>query len=533
MRKRSINALLLITLFASGCNYPGPGGADPTVIGQNDPTSTATPTSDPSSTGGGGFNPSTLCEPNEGFSTAAEIGNGTYSLSISGGDVDWFLINAVGGTPLEVRIEFQHDSGDMDLELYDDQNALVDHSWGTSDFEEVTLTTTSASSFYARVLGYQGAIGNYDLIVHGADPQVETIGQVCSAADDPSAEENPLGDLAYIVNFDGSAPNYGAEILDASANAAGVTATSVDQLWQLGTDPWMPIGGHSDPYAVITVPGGMYPDSANGILFVGPFDFSQVTSARLQFNLFYDIELGFDGLLLMVTTNNGGSWSILTPEQGYPRNTTIFSGPAFTGRTTTWQVIDVDLNAHLSPNTHLAFHFVADDAITAPGAAVDDIAIWIKGSSGGPITGLIESTTLPIVPEDLLLIDPDWLPKLPRFVPESDLNCREGNHTGFAILTVLESGKSAPVKAVNPENTWYFVLHPDKRILCWVWNEGGRFEGNEQTLLELPNLDPGADAGEGEPDHGLPAYCLVGGGAAAEECVPCFEGATPGTACTP
>jgi hypothetical protein len=32
----------------------------------------------------------------------------------------------------------------------------------------------------------------------------------------------------------------------------------------------------------------------------------------------------------------------------------------------------------------------------------------------------------------------------------------------------------------------------------------------------------------------LPPYCMHGEGlAAAPECVPCFEGANPGTACTP
>jgi hypothetical protein len=529
MYKRLLNFLLFLSLSLSGCNYPDSGDADPTEPSQNNPSSLATPTSDPSSTAGGELDPSTLCEPNEGFSTAAEMGNGTYTLRISSGEVDWFRISAAGGTPLVVRIEFQHATGDLDLELYDDQNTMVDHSWGTSDFEEVTVTPASALSFYARVLGYQGADGNYDLLVSGADPQIVPIGQACSAEDDPSVEENPLGDLAYVINFDGSSPDLGAEILDASAIAAAVTR---DHLWELGNDPWMLPGG--DPDAEITTIGYNYPNDANGNLFVGPFDFSQVTSARLEFSLFYDIEFGFDGLVVVVTTDNGNSWSVLTPDQGYPGNAYIIGGPAFTGSIPLWQRISVDLSGHLSPSTHLAFHFEADDSIPAPGAAVDDIAIWINGPTSAPTISPLEPLALPLSPAELPRVDPDWLPKQPRFVAESTHNCRQGNHTSFAVLTQLGLGTSAPVKAVNPEHTWYFVLHPDKRIFCWVWHEGGRFEGDEHALPELPNTLPEADVGEGEPDPGLPAYCMHKEGAsAAPKCVPCFEGATPGTACTP
>jgi hypothetical protein len=532
MHKRLLIFLLFLSLSLSGCNYSGPGDPDPSETSQNDPESIATPTFDPSSTGGGGFDPSMLCEPNEGFSTAAEMGNGTYALAISGGDGDWFRISAAGGTPLVVRIEFQHATGDLDLELYDDQNALVAHSWTTSDHEEVTLTPTSASSFFARVLGYQGAAGNYNLIVSGADPQIVLIGQACPAEDDSSVEENPLGDLAYILNFEGASPTYGAEILDAAANNAGVQ--SHGYIWQLGTDPWMPPGGHSEPNALITVIGNDYPNNTYGDLIVGPFDFSQVASARLEFNLYYEIESGFDGLRIMITTNNGTSWSILTPEQGYPGNAYIFGGPAFTGSNAGWQVIGVDLGAHLFPNTHLGFQFLSDTSITVPGAAVDDISIWINGSSGGPIVPPIESNIIPVLPYDLELIDPDWIPKLPRFMAESDLNCREGNHTGFPILTLLESGTGAPVKAVNPERTWLYVLHPVSRILCWVWHEGGSVEGMSDMVPELPNRLPDAEISRDEPDNGLPAYCMVSpGGSAAPECKPCFEGATPGTACTP
>lgn len=527
MHKPLLSFLLLLSAATGGCNFQAQGVADPPYPDPNNPAATATPTADPSSAGGGGLDPSTLCEPNEGFSTAAEMGNGTYSLSISGGDVDWFLISAAGSVPLVVRIEFTHAVGDLDLELYNDQNTMVGFSWTASDNEEIVHNPASPSAYFARVLGYQGGAGDYDLIVSGADPGIVPIGQACSAA----VEENPLGDLAYIVNFDEGGPTFGAEILDASANAAGVTGDY--QVWQLGPDPWMPQAVHSHPDAVITVLGGDYPNSAYGNLFVGPFDFSQVTSARLEFKLYYDIENGYDGLLLMVSTNSGTSWSILTPEQGYPGNAYIFGGPAFTGSISEWQVIGVDLSAHLLPNTYLAFQFVSDNSITAPGAAVDDISIWINGSYGGPISAPIESPIMPDVPDDLELIDPDWLPKLPRFVAESDLNCRVGNHTGFAILTLLETGKSAPVKAVNPDRTWYFVLHPDKRIFCWVWHEGGTFEGDEGSVPELPNLVPDVEIIEDGPGDGLPAYCLHGGGVAEPECVPCFEGADPGTTCTP
>jgi hypothetical protein len=532
MFKRFYLVLLLLYLSLQGCNYPGNIGANPTEPGHDDTTNAPTPTTDPSMPGGGGVDPASLCEPNEGLSSAPPIGNGTYSFYLSSGDVDWFQINAAGNTTLTIRIEFQHSMGDLELEVYDHQSTMIDHSWGTSDSEQVMLNASVPATYYARIFGYQGATGNYSLILSGVDPLVAPDGMACAETEELTEESLAVGELAFRLNFDGNGPDYGAEILDASANEAGIG--TLGDIWQLGPDPWMPAAGHSAPDAVVTVLGANYPDNRDGTLFIGPFDFSQAMTARLEFNLFYEIEIGFDGLIVTTTTDDGNTWHTLTPDQGYPGNAYAIGGPAFTGLSEAWQHVSVDLSAYLSPSTVLAFYFVSDLVVHAPGAAVDDITIRINGPSTAPIISPSESLTPPRAPEDLQPIDPYWLPKGSLFVAESYLNCREGNHVDFPILAQLTYGSSSPIKATNPERTWYYVLYPEKRLFCWVWHEGGKVEGDEEALSVLPNLQPEIEEGEEETRPGLPAYCLHREGAtAAPECVPCFEGADPGTPCTP
>src|SRR5581483_9101345 len=79
-------------------------------------------------------------------------------LSITPGDVDWFLFSlaapAVRGHTL--AIQFRHASGDLDLELYDAGGTLLRSSATTSDGESISLAGLDAGNYYARVSGYNG-----------------------------------------------------------------------------------------------------------------------------------------------------------------------------------------------------------------------------------------------------------------------------------------------------------------------------------------------------------------------------------------
>ena len=80
------------------------------------------------------------------------------------GDEDWFAVEVPAGEALEARIKFDHDQGDLELELLDAQLDLVDSSSGAGDGEIVRIEQVGADAvFYVRIYGSGGAGADYQL----------------------------------------------------------------------------------------------------------------------------------------------------------------------------------------------------------------------------------------------------------------------------------------------------------------------------------------------------------------------------------
>lgn len=99
-------------------------------------------------------------EPNNNPTEAAAVDNGTFTgLKICEGDEDYYEISASGD--FTVRIEFTHSAGDLDMALYQGSTE-IEKSQSTNDVEELS---GSAGTYVLRVYGYNGATGDYKLIV--------------------------------------------------------------------------------------------------------------------------------------------------------------------------------------------------------------------------------------------------------------------------------------------------------------------------------------------------------------------------------
>ncbi|MGN6518217.1 MAG: choice-of-anchor B family protein [Dokdonella sp.] len=119
-------------------------------------------------------------------------------------------------------------------------------------------------------------------------------------------------------------------------------------------------------------------------LVTPPLDLSAGTSPQLSFWTAWDIEQGWDGGVVEISTNGGTSWTRLTPEGGYPGTITdggtlcgVATGSgAFTG---TGQLgftqRQVDLSAYAGQNVKLRWLYRTDTAQTGEGWFVDDIAL--------------------------------------------------------------------------------------------------------------------------------------------------------------
>jgi hypothetical protein len=82
------------------------------------------------------------------------------NLSITANDVDWFRfeIDAKGRLSDAAGITFNHQQGDLDIELYaSDGTTLLDSSQGVGNTESISLNGRNAGVYFLKVYGYGGA----------------------------------------------------------------------------------------------------------------------------------------------------------------------------------------------------------------------------------------------------------------------------------------------------------------------------------------------------------------------------------------
>jgi hypothetical protein len=97
---------------------------------------------------------------------------------------------------------------------------------------------------------------------------------------------------------------------------------------------------------------------------------------QLSFWHKYDLEGGFDGGQVEISTNGGGSWAGLGPQMtqnGYSGS--LASGGAFTGSSGGWIETRADLSGFAGQNVQLRFHESDDVSFANTGWWVDDVAI--------------------------------------------------------------------------------------------------------------------------------------------------------------
>ncbi|MDJ0718330.1 MAG: DVUA0089 family protein [Prochloraceae cyanobacterium] len=106
------------------------------------------------------------------FESLLNIDDQDNAAGPNGGDWFQFDIGNPGGEfGDEVKIEFLHSAGDLDLELYQvdpttNTNIFIDSSTSVDNFESISLAGLAAGTYQARVYGFAGATNNYDLTIN-------------------------------------------------------------------------------------------------------------------------------------------------------------------------------------------------------------------------------------------------------------------------------------------------------------------------------------------------------------------------------
>ena len=106
------------------------------------------------------------------------------------------------------------------------------------------------------------------------------------------------------------------------------------------------------------------------------FDLSGVERATLEFWAWFNLEEDWDYAYLEVSTDGGGSWTILQTQHSTTNNPVGNSfGHGITGDSGGWVHERVDLTPYVGGSALVRFEYVTDDAIYLDGLVIDDISV--------------------------------------------------------------------------------------------------------------------------------------------------------------
>ena len=134
-----------------------------------------------------------------------------------------------------------------------------------------------------------------------------------------------------------------------------------------------------------TVIGGDYPNYAGHRAVVGPVEITGQTWC-VELCHFYNIETRYDGGNVKISTDGGSTWSLITPQAGYPNTANsdpecVPSEPVFTGDSNAFIRDCFDLSGYKGRSVLIGFDFGSDASVGYPGWYIK----WVKfGASETP-----------------------------------------------------------------------------------------------------------------------------------------------------
>jgi Zn-dependent metalloprotease len=268
----------------------------------------------------------------------------------------------------------------------------------------------------AAVTNLQGAAQTTNAVLTWTDPALNTDGSPCDdlaglrvyrdgaligtapAGAQTYTDVNPgTGTFQYYVRAYDEVPNVGpqsnvVQVLvgapgyqnNFETDSGGYTVEGGVWAWGTpsGTGAPSPVA-HSGTKCWETVLTGNYPNNANAKLTMIPITIYDNTT--LQFWHWYITESYYDGGNVKISTDNGTTWTLVTPTTGYPEDA-AYSGNAgipgqacFSGSQSTWTQVTFNLGAYGTPTGRpvlIRFHFGSDSSVTRRGWCIDDIVIW-------------------------------------------------------------------------------------------------------------------------------------------------------------
>jgi len=137
---------------------------------------------------------------------------------------------------------------------------------------------------------------------------------------------------------------------------------------------------------------GNYPDLVNYLLVTPAFTLSQGSVLSLQHR--YGFENNYDGGNVSISTNDGASWTVISPLGGYTHNNLSGLGgePGFSGSIPNWQSLQFNLSQYGGQTVRFRFRMGSDSSTTGIGWFLDNFEL----SGVDQKTGYMHGTVIPI-----------------------------------------------------------------------------------------------------------------------------------------
>ncbi len=159
----------------------------------------------------------------------------------------------------------------------------------------------------------------------------------------------------------------------------GGFVTTDPAYWEWGDPTAGPPSSYSEPNCWGTNLEGNYSDNACWQLYSVPVALD--SNSKLIFNHWYNIEGYFDGGNVKISNDNGASWTLITPEGGYPEvsvysgNACIPSQPAYSVNSGGWIPAVFDLSTFGTDTVLFKWEFGTDGSVTRTGWYIDDVLV--------------------------------------------------------------------------------------------------------------------------------------------------------------
>lgn len=246
---------------------------------------------------------------------------------------------------------------------------------------------------------------------------------------------------------------------DFETDNGGFVSIPSNYAWQWGSDA--SAGAHSGTNVWGTLLNTQYPNNVTWTL-TSP-DVYIGSNFILEFWHYFNMENTYDGGNVKISTNNGGTWTLLTPENGYSMaNVSALNGPGFSGSSGGWSLVRCALNAYQNQHVLFRWTFASDTGVQGQGWYIDDVQTTGFFPFAGEISGLVSSSNPQIDYSKVFIHNASAYVTQPDASGNYKLYLPTGTHTVEASATGYETASFFPVVLGLPTplvNHDYFLAY--------------------------------------------------------------------------